>query len=84
MQGFEKELLNGAHGFGGPGSRNGPPVGQQFAAVIEEHDPVAEQAPSLFGVVGDETRRVVVGSAGGRAGWLVLAHGSDFRLTPDA
>jgi len=35
-------------------------VGKQLAGVVEDDHAVAQQPPPLFGVVGDQTRRVVI------------------------
>jgi hypothetical protein len=36
------------------------PIGEQFAAVVEDDHSVAEQSPPLFGVKRDETGRVMI------------------------
>src|SRR4051794_34649510 len=51
-----------------------PPVGKQFAGVLEQHHPVAEQTPSLLGVAGDGASGLTVGCARRGAWRLVRAH----------
>jgi hypothetical protein len=48
-------------------------IWKQLAAVIEEDDAVAQQAPTLFGVDNDRDSGGTVEAVGRRAGWLVLA-----------
>ncbi len=55
-------------------------VGQDLTGVLEDDDAVAEQAPSLLGVAGDDRRRGAVRLVGGRAGGPVLAHGAPPRV----
>ncbi len=51
------------------------PVGQQLAEVLKDDDPVAEQAPALFGVRSDDVGGVAVGGVGsGQRG--VCSHAS--------
>jgi hypothetical protein len=40
--------------------RNRATVGQELARVVEEDDAVAQQAPPLLGVEGDDVGRVTV------------------------
>lgn len=49
-------------------------VGKQFAGVFEQDDAVAQAAPALFGVGGDDTRGFPVQCVGVGAGGTVLAH----------
>src|SRR6266704_6594493 len=49
-------------------------VGEQLAVVVEEHDPVAQQAPALYRISLDHPRRAVVGRRRGWAGRYVIAH----------
>ena len=61
-------------GVGGSGRDARPvrgdnrPVGEKLAGVVEKDDSVAEQAPTLFGVAGEDTRGFAVGVLEGRAG----------------
>jgi hypothetical protein len=55
--------------------RYGAAVRQQLTSVIERDDTVAEQAPSLLRVSGDDFRGVVVGFRRLRTGRHVSAHG---------
>ncbi|EGJ78756.1 hypothetical protein STTU_5967 [Streptomyces sp. Tu6071] len=59
-------------------------VREDFAGVLEEQDPVAQQTPALLRVVGHRQGGVPVGGEGGGAGWLVLAHGSGLSLARGA
>jgi hypothetical protein len=47
---------------------------KQGAGVVERHDVVAEQAPSLFGMRRPDAGRLAIRCARGRAGRLMLAH----------
>jgi hypothetical protein len=49
-------------------------VRQQLAGVIEDHDTIAEQAPSLFWVERHKTGRIVIRCVRRRTRRLVLAH----------
>ena len=49
-------------------------VGQEFAAVVEEHDSVAEQAPALLRMGGYRSGGVPVGGRRGRAPGKVAAY----------
>jgi hypothetical protein len=51
-------------------------VGKQFAAVLEQHHPVTQQAPALFGLCDDDDGGRAVGAGGRGAGRLVLAGGA--------
>src|SRR5689334_20953406 len=51
-----------------------PAVGKDFAAVIEEHDTVAQKAPPLVRVSADDMGPFAICLIGGRAVRLVLAH----------
>jgi hypothetical protein len=51
-------------------------VGKQFAAVLEQHHPVTQQAPALFGVCDDDDGGRTVGAGGRGAARLVLAGGA--------
>src|SRR5690349_2497393 len=57
-----------------PARCHGPTVGKDLAVVVEEHDPVAEKAPSLLGVARHDVRRVAVWLVDRRARRLVRAH----------
>jgi hypothetical protein len=50
------------------------PAGKQLAGVVKDDHTVAQQAPSLFWVVGDQTGRIVIGSLRGWTGWLMHTH----------
>src|SRR5215471_18360630 len=50
------------------------PVGKQLPGVLEDHDTVAEQAPSLLRVADYRMCRLAVGCRGIRAGRCVRAH----------
>jgi hypothetical protein len=54
--------------------RDRPAVRQDLAAVVEEHDAVAQPAPPLLGVAGHDAGGIAVGGVSGRAGWAMLAH----------
>jgi hypothetical protein len=57
--------------------RLGALVGQEQPAVVEEHDAVAQQAPALFGVAGNDVGRRArgVSRADGHCGlWLHMIH----------
>jgi hypothetical protein len=58
--------------------RDGAPVGHQLSGVVEGHDPVAEQAPALPGMCGDDSGSVMIRICRTRAGGHVLAHGHSF------
>jgi len=49
-------------------------VGKEFAGVLEHDHTVAEEAPTLFGMAGDDAGGVPVDCVGIRTGGLVLAH----------
>jgi hypothetical protein len=57
-----------------PVRRNAVTVRHQLARILEQQDPVAEQAPALFRMSGDDAGRIVVGGLGWRASRLMLAH----------
>jgi len=69
-----------------PGERGGHPRGrrpvrrdalaggEQRAGVLEQHDAVAEQAPSLLGVRGHDMGRLAIYRVRGRTRRLMLAH----------
>ena len=50
-------------------------VRQDFAAVLEQHDAVAEEAPPLLRMAGDDGGGVAVGRVGRRTRWVMRAHG---------
>jgi hypothetical protein len=50
------------------------PVGHQLSGVVEHDHTVAEQSPSLLGVVCDQTRRVMIESIRRWTEWVVSAH----------
>jgi hypothetical protein len=50
-------------------------VGEQFAAVVEHYDAVAQQAPALPGLVGHEPCCQMIGCLPSRAPRLVMTHG---------
>ena len=54
--------------------RNRATVGQELAGVVEEDDDIAQQAPPLLGVEGDDAGRITVGAVSWRAGGLVCTH----------
>ena len=56
------------------------PVGQDLTAVFEEHDAVAEQAPALLRMAGDDMRGVPVGTFGVGAMRLVSAFATSDRM----
>ena len=49
-------------------------VGEKFAGVLENDHAVAEEAPPLLRVAGDDAGRVAVHCVGTRTGGLVLTH----------
>ena len=53
---------------------DGLAVWQEFARVLEYDHAVAQEAPSLFGVVVGDPGGFAVYGLGGGAGWLVGAH----------
>jgi len=53
--------------------RHDAAVRQQFSGVLEDDDAVAQQAPALLGVAGDDAGGVVVGGVRGRTGGKVHA-----------
>jgi hypothetical protein len=71
-------------GIGRPVWRNDLSVGQQLPGVLEEHNSVAEQAPTLLWVVSDGVGRLPVRRFGRRAGRVMLAlhRASVLRLQP--
>ena len=65
----------GGHLWMGPlGAGDAAAIGKQDAGVVERHDAVAEQAPSLFGMGGHDAGRPAIWCARGRAGRLMLTH----------
>ena len=59
------------------GLRHGHAAGKKLAVVVEEHDPVAQQAPALFGMGGYGAGGVTAGGCRGRArGEVVTCPGS--------
>jgi len=52
------------------------PVGQEQPTVVEEHDAIAQQAPALFSVAGNDVSRHAPGIAWGRALRFMAAHDS--------
>ena len=54
--------------------RDAPAIGKQRASVLERHDAVAEQAPSLFGMRRHNVGRLTIRCVRGRAGRSMLAH----------
>src|SRR5215469_6904874 len=50
-------------------------VGEQFAAVVEHDDAVAQQAPALPGLVGHDPCGQMIGCPPSRAPRLVMTHG---------
>jgi hypothetical protein len=65
-----------------PHRRDRLTVWQQFTQVVEEHDVIAEQTPSLLGMGSYHPRAPVIRRVGGRASGLVVAH--RLRLRDDA
>ena len=65
----------GGHLRGGqPVRRDAPAIGKQRTSVLEHHDAVAEQVPSLFGMRRHHVGRLAIWCVRGRAGRLMLAH----------
>src|SRR5215510_5893727 len=65
----------GGHLWMGPlGAGDAAAIGKQDAGVVERHDALAEQAPSLFGMGGHDAGRLAIWYARGRAGRLMLTH----------
>ena len=60
----------------------GVAAGQEQPAVVEEHDAVAQHAPALFGVAGDDVGRRAVGIARGRASGFVAMPDISIQLAP--
>jgi hypothetical protein len=54
--------------------RLGAPVGQEQPSVVEEHDAIAQQAPALFRVAGNDVGRHARGIACRRALRFMAAH----------
>ena len=56
--------------------RFGTAVGQEQPAVVEEHDAVAQQAPALFGVAGNDVGRprAISPEAGHCGSWMHMVH----------
>lgn len=63
----------------GAGGGDDASVGEQFTRVREDHHTVAQEAPPLLGVGCHASRRIMIGGFGGRAGRLVVTHGSGLR-----
>jgi hypothetical protein len=61
-------------GRGGPTRCDGAAVGEQFTAVVKHDDAVAQPAPALLGVTGDNPGRQVIGRRPSRASRLMLTH----------
>jgi hypothetical protein len=55
--------------------RDGGPVRQELARIVEEDDAIAQQAPPLLGVRRHDSGERVVRRSCGRAGRLMRAHG---------
>jgi hypothetical protein len=51
-------------------------VGKDRAAVVEDDDAVAQQAPALFGMGGPDVGAAGVGGDRGRTAGIVVAHGN--------
>src|SRR5215470_5009625 len=66
--------LGGHFGDGRPVRRDGLTVGKQRAGVLEQHDAVAKQAPSLVGVRGHHVGRLAIHCVRRRTGGVMLAH----------
>jgi hypothetical protein len=58
----------------GAAGGDGAAVGEQFAAVVKRDDAVAQHAPALLGVTGDNPGRQVIGRRPLRTSRLVLTH----------
>jgi hypothetical protein len=58
----------------GPVRRDARAVGEQLPGVLEDHDAIAEQAPSLLRVADNSVCRFAVRSRGFRTGRRVWAH----------
>ena len=58
----------------GTARRDHPAVRKDLAGVLEEHHAVAEQAPALLRMAGDDLRGVAVSRVGGGTFGLVRAH----------
>ena len=54
--------------------RNGTAAGQELARVVEEDDAVAQQAPPLLGMEGNDAGRVTVRAVSWRTWGLMCAH----------
>jgi len=63
----------------GPTGADAAAVGQDLAAVFEEDDPVAEEAPTLLGMAGHDMGGVAVRGIRGRTRWVMGAHGRMLR-----
>ena len=63
-----------AEHLGGASSSDAASVRQDLAAVLEQHDAVAEEAPPLLRVAGDDSGGVAVGGVRGRTRWVMRAH----------
>jgi len=57
-----------------PVRRDAPAIRKQDAGVLEHHDAVAEQAPTLFGMRRHDAGRLAIRCVRGRTGRLMLAH----------
>jgi len=70
--------VSGGHcqrdGRGEPVRCDGAAVGEQFAAVVKYDDAVAQHAPALLGVTGDNPGGQVIGRRPLRTSRLVLTH----------
>ena len=56
-------------------------IRHQFAGVLENDHAVAEQAPTLLGVTGNDAGRFVIRRIGARTGGVVLTPCGVLRLT---
>ena len=78
MRAVPRELPESRHaaitGKGPCVRRFGAPVGQEQPAVVEEHDAIAQQAPALFRVAGNDVGRHARGMACRRALRFMTAH----------
>src|SRR5262249_29415904 len=57
-----------------PVRRDAPAIRKQDAGVLEHHDAVAEQAPTLFGMRRHDAGPLAIRCVRGRTGKLMLAH----------
>ena len=76
-EGIDRWLRSGGNGPSGvnqPVRGNRATVGQELARVVEEDDAVAQQAPPLLGMEGDDPGRVTVRAVSWRTWGLMWAH----------